>query len=316
MTYYQFIGLAACLFAAAVSVSLSVLVLACLAIGVMITIVIHLNSFAASLASPTHRSQAVGAVATGIALGILGGRVMGGILGGYLGWRPMLVISAVLSLSCAVAIRLLVPDEAPKPRMRYVEILRSLFPLLKGSCLLKEAAFAGAFWFAAFSAFWACLAAHVAEPPFYFGPQRAGLFGLVGIAGALSSRSAGLWADRIGAHKVIVAGIMTACIAFATMWYFHSSLWALIIGVLLVDIGLFSAQVANQARVLSLDPNARSRLYSIYMFLYYSGGAMGSIASPALLDGLGWNAVCGFCLSLTIISIAAVLFGAKLRTLR
>ncbi|MXV43522.1 MFS transporter [Saccharibacter sp. 17.LH.SD] len=311
MAYYQFIGLALCLFISAITPSLWVFLGASLVMGIMMTIVIHLNSFAANIASPEHRSQAVGIVATGVALGILGGRVVGGMLGQHLGWRVMLAMSGVLVLFCAVAIHFLLPDEPSKPVTPYRDILRSLIPLFRRSHLLKEASFAGGGWFAAFSAFWACLAAHLAQSPFYFGPQQAGLFGLVGIAGALSSRSAGRWADRIGARKVIITGVLTAFCAFVLMWYFNSALWALILGVLLVDVGLFSSQVANQARVLSLDPNARSRLYSLYMFLYYGAGAIGAAVSFTLLEYFGWSAVCAFCLGLTFISALTVGIGAR-----
>jgi predicted MFS family arabinose efflux permease len=72
-------------------------------------------------------------------------------------------------------------------------------------------------------------------------------------------------------------------------------------GIVLLDLGSFAAQVANQTRVLSIDPSARSRIFSAYLLLYYAAGVCGSLAGPALLQGYGWTALCtlGTALGLT-----------------
>lgn len=316
LVFYQFLGLAAALLAAAGASRMFMLIGAGIAAGAMITIVVHLNALAAHLAPPHRRGRVVGTVGTGVALGILSGRIAGGVIGQHLGWRAMLAVSAGLALLLAALIRGVLPADGRKIRLRYRELLSSLAPLFRSHRLLREGAAVGGCWFAAFSAFWASLAAHVAEPPFHYGPEAAGLFGLVGIAGALASRAAGSWSDRIGPRRVIALGVVCVLAAFLLMWRFGDTLWGMILGVILVDLGCFAALVANQTRVLAIDPEARSRIYSIYMFLYYAAGAAGSLLGPILLSHAGWWAVCAFGALLAVAGLGAIGHGATLENAR
>ena len=53
-----------------------------------------------------------------------------------------------------------------------------------------------------------------------------------------------------------------------------------IVGVLILDLGVQSSQVANQARIHALDPTARSRLNTVFMATMILGGACGGWPSP------------------------------------
>ena len=66
----------------------------------------------------------------------------------------------------------------------------------------------------------------------------------------------------------------------------------LVLGVLLLDAGTQMMQVANQTRIFGLDPGARSRLNTIYMTIYFLGGALGSALSSVAWARYGWAGVC------------------------
>jgi len=61
----------------------------------------------------------------------------------------------------------------------------------------------------------------------------------------------------------------------------------LIAGVVLLDVGVQSGHVANQTRIYALDATARSRLNTVYMFCYFSGGSLGSWLGGTLFDLTG-----------------------------
>jgi len=52
----------------------------------------------------------------------------------------------------------------------------------------------------------------------------------------------------------------------------------------LTDLAIFSAQVAVQVSVFSIDPSLQSRINGIYMLGYYLGGALGFIAGVNAFD--------------------------------
>lgn len=288
----QCVGLALALLLAAVSANLLMLLIASVLSGALATIAVQANAFAAQLAPVASRGQVVGTIAIGVSLGILLGRAAGGTIGQQLGWRTMLALSAVLVLLLAGLAAWRLPNISATARLSYGQLLSSLWPLLRRESVLREGAAVGALWFAAFSAFWATLAAHVARAPFDYGPQAAGALGLLGITGAVSSRISGTLTDRLGARPVIVAALVLVLCSFIVMWVRGSTLWGLVLGIILLDVGAFSAQVANQTRVFALVPEARSRVYSVYMFLYYAGGAAGSALGPWVFERLGWGGLC------------------------
>lgn len=94
-----------------------------------------------------------------------------------------------------------------------------------------------------------------------------------------------------------------AAIGFAITGVFLGNLIALIIGIILIDFAIFSAQVANQVRVFSIDPSAQSRINGVYMLGYYLGGAFGSIIGVKAFALYQWPGV--VVLSVVLITISA-----------
>jgi MFS family permease len=80
--------------------------------------------------------------------------------------------------------------------------------------------------------------------------------------------------------------------SFALLWTGRTSLAALIIGIVVLDIGTQGMQITNQAIIYALRPDARSRINSAYMVCYFLGGAIGSLAAGALYGTHGWAGVC------------------------
>ena len=80
--------------------------------------------------------------------------------------------------------------------------------------------------------------------------------------------------------------------SFALLWAGHTSLAALIAGIVVLDIGTQGMQITNQAVIYALRPDARSRINSAYMVCYFIGGAVGSVTAGAVYGAHGWAGVC------------------------
>jgi predicted MFS family arabinose efflux permease len=73
-----------------------------------------------------------------------------------------------------------------------------------------------------------------------------------------------------------------------------TSLLGLVAGVILLDLSVQAAQISNQSRIYALKPEARSRINTVFMVIYFLGGAVGSACGAIAWRHFGWYGVSGF----------------------
>ena len=309
------IAVALSLLAVALAPSIGVLAVASFAVGATTIAPQIIVPFAASLAQPEQRGRVIGTVMSGLLIGILLARTISGFVGAYLGWRAMYWIAAAMMVVLTITLRMLLPKEEPRIRMSYPRLLRSLWGLLQTEPVIHETSIFGALIFAVFSVFWVTLVFFLGTPPYHYGSEVAGLFGLVGVVGALAASNVGKLADRINPR--IITGIMLAVTlaAFLVFWLFGQMLWGLIIGVILLDLGAQGTHISNQARVYSLNAEARSRLNTIYMVSYFIGGSLGSSLGAYAWSIERWNGVCAVGTLLMVVALVVyTIRGRRVKT--
>jgi predicted MFS family arabinose efflux permease len=292
----------------AVAPSFTWLAAASLAVGVTTITPQLLVPFAAHLAEPDERGEVVGTVMSGLLIGILAARTVSGLVGEYLGWRAMYGIAAVVMVALALALWRLLPRSEPEATgLSYLALLRSIAGLLRDEPVLRQSCLFGAMSFGAFSAFWTTLAFHLASPPFGYSSGVVGLFGLVGIVGAMAAPLAGRFADRRSPRWTIGAGLVCVLLAYVVLYWAGETLWGLVVGVILLDLGVQSAHISNQSRIYAIRPEARSRMNTAYMVAYFVGGALGSYGGAWGWDLAGWRGVCLVGLGMTVTGLLAFL---------
>ncbi|MBU2925053.1 MFS transporter [Colwellia sp. 1_MG-2023] len=276
---------------AVIAPSLPILLSAVFLIGVSANITQQLIPFAASMVSTNNKGVTLGTLMMGLTLGILLSRTISGFVGEQFGWRSVFIMSAVLAAIFGILLQLFLPSNKPQSNLPYLALIKSTVSLFVQHKLLQIYTLSGAFWFAAFNVLWATLAIYVSDMPFNYNAQEAGLFGVIALAGVIGAKSSGKWVNTLGSKKLIMMVLILAAIGFAITGVFTGNLIALIIGIVLIDFAIFSAQVANQVRVFSIDPSAQSRINGIYMLGYYLGGALGSIAGVKAFSLYQWPGV-------------------------
>jgi predicted MFS family arabinose efflux permease len=197
-------------------------------------------------------------------------------------------------LVLAAVVRLQLPTSHPETPISWKELMGSTVALVRRHALLRESALLGALLFAGFSAFWTTLVFFLAEPPYQFShpSAAAGLFGLVGAIGALAAPSIGHLADKHGPRFTIRIALWLALASFLFMGLTGKHLAGLIVGVILMDLGVQGGHVSNQTRIYGIDPAARSRLNTVYMFCYFVGGGLGSLCGALCWHWASWWGVC------------------------
>jgi predicted MFS family arabinose efflux permease len=266
---------------------------------------------AAHLAKPTERGRVIGNVMSGLLIGILLSRTFSGIVGSTLGWQAVYRMAAVMMGLLFLVFHLWLPRSTPDSAMGYGELLRSLGKLLQTQPILREASLVGAMMFATFSAFWTTLSFLLKSPVYHLGAGAAGLFGLVGVGGALAASIVGRVSDRKNPRFTLTIAIIFSALSYICFWIFGFQMWGLIGGVILLDLGIQSGQISNQARIYALDAAARNRNNAVYMVAYFCGGALGSLLGSFCWGLFGWPGVCAVGMIFQAIAATVHILGEK-----
>lgn len=279
-----------------------VLIAATFVVGLGANITQQLLPLGTSLSTPENKGKVVATLMTGLTTGILLSRTLSGFIAEHFGWRTVFLGAAIIAAIIGVVLHIALPSNEPATKLKYTKLLGSMFTLIKTKPLLREAAFVGALWFAAFNAMWATIAIHVMDVPFSYSVQQVGLLGFVGAAGIFGAKLAGKWVDKIGANKVITVSIAVVLLSFVVLALGKDNIVLLCIGIVLLDLGVFGSQIPNQVRVFSVDVNAQSRVNAVYMLFYYVGASVGSAFGVSVISKYGWLGLTGFGFSLATIA--------------
>jgi predicted MFS family arabinose efflux permease len=264
--------------------------------------------FAADLAPEERRGRVVARIMTGLLLGILLARTVSGVVAELAGWRAIYWISAGLMVVFAAVLWRALPAEGRRPHLSYPHLVGSSLRLLVDEPTLRRRAWHGAMAFAAFSVLWTSLAFLLSAPPYHYSNLVIGLFGLVGVGGVAAANLAGKLADVDRTALTTAAAGVLLTLSFVVLGFGKTSVAAIIVGIIVLDIGTQGMQITNQAVIYALRPEARSRINSAYMFCYFVGGAVGSVTAGIVFSADRWTGVCVLGVGFGVGTLAMTLF--------
>ncbi|BCG22707.1 MFS transporter [Pseudomonas tohonis] len=251
-----------------------------------------LLAFAASLAGDAERGRVLGTVQGGVVVGLLLARSLSGAMADLGGWRAVYLLSALLMAALLPVLWWCLPALRSDAGLGYPALLRSMFVLLREDRVLQVRGVLALLLFTVFNLFWAALVMPLSAPPLSLSPGAIGAFGLVGAVGALAAARAGRWADRGQAQRASGLALALLALAWVPLAFTGQSLWALLLGILLLDAAGQALHVLNQSLVLGGGNPAHARLISLYMLFYAAGSAFGGFAATYLHARAGWHGVC------------------------
>ena len=296
---------AAALALAAAAPGLGIFAVAIAVVGVTSVVAQIIVPLSSILSAEHERGAVVGTVMSGLLIGILTARTVSGLVTAALGWRAMFVIAAVGMLILSAVLRRTLPLVPPATGISYGALLRSVLTLVAEHPVLRLRMALGALTFGCFSTLWTALAFLLAGPPFHYGNAVIGLFGLAGVAGALTATVAGRLADRGHGARISTVTIVLLIGSWAILVAGRDSALVLIVGIAVLDLAAQGLHISNQSAIYALDPAARSRLTTAYMVSYFLGGAVFSALASALYASGGWSAVCGLGAGAAVLALIA-----------
>jgi len=282
-----------------------------LLVGATAVVAQILVPFAAALAPTRERGRVVGTVMSGLLLGILLARTVAGFVAAASSWRVLLYVAAGAMAVTALALRARLPVARPTTSLAYRRLLASLVELIRSEPVLRRRALFGALGMGCFSTLWTSLAFLLAGAPYHYSVDRIGLFGLVGAAGALMANLAGRLADRGQTPRLTVFAAACLASSFLLIYLGSRSLVALVVGIVVLDVGAQGMQITNQSVIYGLRSDAGARLNSVYMVSYFVGGTAASALSGVLYAQAGWVGVSALGASLGTAALALALVSLR-----
>ena len=238
-----------------------------------------------------NRGKNVGTIFTGVLIGILAARVFSGSIAEWLGWRYVYLISAGAVGLATVMLQIKLPNVTTRFSGSYPQLLGSALQQIKRFPLLREVSLVGILQFGLFCSFWTTLTFYLSGTPFNFSSNIIGLFGLVAIAGALLAPVFGKLADKGGSKKIRFIALGLIVVSILLMISLPTSIPVLVLAVFLLDVGAQAIQVTNVAMIYTLDESSHSRINTIYMTSFFTGGALGTLIGIYCWKYGGWLGV-------------------------
>lgn len=249
--------------------------------------------YGAVLAGPKARGKVMGTLLSGLLVGILLSRTVSGIVASLFSWRMIYLFALVLVaiLTGLLYWKMPITQIKTTSSVSYLDSLKSLPYLVKTQRLLREASISGFFMFGTFSIFWSTLIFYISSPVYHWGTFEAGILAIFGLSGAVAAPIVGRLSDSYSERKIVGMGLAMQTLSFVALLVAGSHLVVLLVAIILLDVGNQFGQVANQTRVQGLGEAASNRNNTVFMFMYFIGGATGSLLGTTMWQQFGWLGV-------------------------
>ena len=250
---------------------------------------------------PGSRGTAMGIYVGGQVLGGLLSRVASATLTGWLDWRAALLCFGLTTALGALVLARYLPDTRGAERATATSRIAGLRLHLGNRRLLGLCLIGFALFFSYIGVF-TYLPYYLTGAPWRFPPAALGLIYLVWITG-LCSPLAGSLAARHDPRRLLVASLCLPCLSIALLSVAH--LPALVLGLVLLTLGQFTAMPSINLLVGETAQRARGAGSALYLCCYYLGGSAGAVLPGVLWTRYGWPGVLAGCGAAAALALAA-----------
>jgi MFS transporter, YNFM family, putative membrane transport protein len=252
-----------------------------------------------------------GLIAASVAGGLVG-RVAGGLIASALGWRASFVIFAGITLATAALLARGLDGARSGERIGWASAYGGMMAhlldrRLVGAFLIGFALFFG------FIGIFTYLPYHLSGAPYHLSTALVSSVYVVYLAGIVVSPIAGRLAGRFSSRLLMAVGLFIAAIGMAATLL--RPLGAIVAGLVVLCLGMFTAQSIAPSFVNASAPRAKGGANALYLSFYYVGGTLGSVLPGLAWQAWRWPGVVGVCAaSLGVAVLAdALLCGAPAR---
>lgn len=280
------------------------------ALGFVTIVPYLLPAYASKRVAPESLGKVTSVLTAGIIVAILLARVGAGIVAHVADWRMVYWIAAALMAVITCTIPFIMEGRTrrnePVAQQSYFSLVGSTLVLLRQYPNIALSGVIQALNFGIFLVLWLGLAFHLTSAEMGYDTDVVGYLAAVAMVSVYATPRLGKWADRVGPYRARLRFGIIQLFGVLLYWPTGSSLWLLLIPLILTNIVGPSVDVAGRMTFLSLAPDIRTRLMTGYIILMFVGAGVASWAAPVAFDLAGWGGIAAFCgaMSLGIVGLS------------
>ncbi|MBM6549533.1 MFS transporter [Marinomonas ostreistagni] len=259
--------------------------------------------------TPHALAVAVGLYISGNTLGGIGGRLIGGFVGEWQGPSAAFLAMALISVVCVAIFALLLPASRHfEPKRFRVSSIASNVKLHLSNRILLLCYVIGGFNFFIFINQYSYITFVLEDEPFSLSAKYVSLLFLTYLSGTIGSAFSGRLATILPQPRIMTLGTLT--LMLGTVITLHSSLWAIILGLLVNCFGFFLCHSTASGYVSKQAKQAKASASSLYLVFYYLGASLGGFYLDPFWQAGRWpGVVLGSLLILTFVLCVTLKLG-------
>ncbi|WVR05316.1 hypothetical protein IAU60_002330 [Kwoniella sp. DSM 27419] len=244
----------------------------------------------ADLAPSNRRARSMSITLSGLIFGLVMGRVLAGVISNFASWRDVYWMAVGLQAAMTGVLYLTLPDTPDKNiGLSYFGVLLSMFKFFTMYPTLVQSCLCSVFSSAIFAGFWVTLTFLLNDPPYHYNSFQIGLFGLLGLVGAILAPQWGRLVDKVHPYLGQLIGLSINLVAMAVaLAAANRNVAGVCIAAILYDMGQQLYQVSSSYRIAGLDPKARARLNGCSLLAVFVGQTSGTAILTTIYNHHGW----------------------------
>lgn len=270
-----------------------------------------LPAYASKRVDPERLGQVTAMLTTGVIGGILVARAGAGVVAEHFGWRTVYYIASCFMLAVSIALPMIMDereaDTGEAAGQSYPSLLFSMFGLIRRHPEIILTGTIQGLGFGAFLAVWMGIGLHL--PDMGYGVDVVGYLAGFALLNLFTTPRFGRWTDNVGPRRarVVVASVNFAGILL--LWPFGDNLWLLMVPIMLMTLVGPVIDITNRMTFLSLAPQIRTRLMTVYIVMMFIGGGLSSSAGTMVYAWAGWPGTAGLAAVMTGLLLALSVLG-------
>jgi predicted MFS family arabinose efflux permease len=255
------------------------------------------------LVPPEQRGRAITFIFVGWSVASVLGLPISAFVGGTLGWRSAFVLVALLSLASALWVWRAMPDGVKPPALSAAAWKQTFRSRALMTCLAVTVLYAAG-QFVLFSYF-----APYFKQKLELTPAALSLYFMwFGAFGLLGNMVMARYIDRIGAERAVMIGVALMAVTML-MFPLGVTLWLAAAVSIPWALGCFSANSAQQARLVGIAPPLAAASVALNSSAMYAGQAIGAASGGWLIsrggmDWLHWAGLAGLLAAMATSALA------------